>query len=63
MKLSGGVAVHMTVEAGDAEAGVAALPVVRRVELLLRKRREQQAQSVELNRRQQVLEQSIVVVD
>jgi hypothetical protein len=43
MELSRRVAVDVTVEARDAEARVGALAVVGRVELLLRKRRDQHA--------------------
>ena len=48
MERTAGVAIRMTIKAGHAQAGLLALPVVGRVELLLGERRHQQAQSVEL---------------
>ena len=56
------VAVLMAVEAGDAQARVLAPPVRRRVELLLGKRRQQQAQPLELLRVQDPVEEAVEVV-
>ena len=58
MELPGRVAVHVAIEAGHAEARLRGLAIVGRIELLLRKRREQQPQAVELHRREDVLEQA-----
>ena len=63
VELAGRVAVDVAVEAGHAQAGLAVLRSSVGIELLLRERRQQQAQAVELHRRQDVLEQAVVVVD
>src|SRR5581483_6217527 len=63
VKLSGRVAVDVAIQAGHPEARLGRLAVVGWVELLLRERRQQQAQAVELHRGQQILEQSVVVVN
>jgi hypothetical protein len=47
----------------DAEGGGRALAIVGGVELLLRERRHEQAEAVELHRGDQVLEQPVEVVD
>src|SRR4030095_9523895 len=57
------MAIYMTVEARDSEAGLHRLTVVRGVEFLLRKRRHQQTQTVELNGRQEIFEQSVKVIE
>ena len=49
VKLAGGVAVDMTIETGDTQAGTCALAVVGGVEFFLRKRCEkQEPESVDL---------------
>ena len=63
MELPGGVAVGVAIQTGHPQAGLGALAVVGRVELLLGERRHQQAQAVELHGRQDVREQAVVVVD
>ena len=63
VKLAGRMPVDVTVETSDAQAGAGTLAVVGRVEFFLRERREQEVQSVELNGRQDILEESIIVVD
>src|SRR3989441_9404626 len=57
-----GAAVLMTVETRDSEARTLAAAVRRQVELLLGERREQQAQSLELLRVQDAVEQLVIVV-
>ena len=49
--------------ARDAQAGVGALAVVGGVELFLQERRHQEAEAVELDRRDDVLEEPVEVVD
>jgi hypothetical protein len=56
------MAVGMTIETGDAEGRFQAPPFIRGVELLLRKRCDQQAQPFELLRIENVLEESVEVV-
>src|SRR5690606_16035835 len=51
------VAVRVTVEAGHAEMGPLTAPVVRHVELLLRERRHEQAQALELLRVEDAVEE------
>ena len=58
-----GVAVGVAVEARDALGRLHAPPVLGQVELLLRKRREQQPQAFELLRIEDVLEQPLEVVE
>ena len=58
-----GVAVGVAVEAGDALMRLQAAPVLGQVELLLRKRRDQQPQALELLRIENVLEQPLEVVE
>src|SRR5450432_1865091 len=55
------MAVGVTVEAGDALVGLQAAAILGRVELLLGKRRDQQAQSFELLGIEDVLEQLVEV--
>src|SRR6478609_10391841 len=57
-----GVAIDVTVEARNTEARPIRTSIVDVVELLLRERRQQQTQPVELLRIQQALEQLVVVV-
>ena len=57
VELPGRVPIHMAVEAGDAEARLAGLAVIGGIELLLRKRGQEELQPVELDRCQQILEQ------
>ena len=63
VELPGGVPVDMAVETGDAEARLAALAVIGRIEFLLRQRRQQNLQAVELDRGQDILEQTVKVID
>ena len=63
VKLRGGVTVHVAVQAGHAEARLGRLAVIRGIELLLRERRQQHPEPVELHRRQEILEEPVVVVD
>ena len=58
-----GVAVHMAIKAGDATVGACGAAILRLVELLLRKRRDQQPQSLELLGIQDAVEQLIVIHD
>src|SRR5207249_1816247 len=48
---------------GDAQAGLLRLAVVRRIELLLGQRSQQEAQSLQLHGSQKVLEQAAEIVD
>src|SRR4026207_897254 len=57
------VAVRMTVETGDATAWTHGATVFRLVELLLRERRDEQPQALELLRIQNPIEQFIIVVE
>src|SRR6185436_8467565 len=63
MKLACRVAIHMAVEACDAEARFNGLSIICRIEFLLGERRQQKAQSIELYWRENVFEQTIVVVN
>ena len=63
VELSRRVPVDVTIETGDAETRLLRLAVVGRVELLLREGSHQQPQAVELDRREDVLEQPVIVVD
>src|SRR4051794_37709538 len=63
VELRGSVAVDVAVQASDAEAGLARLAVVRRIELLLWERGQQHSQPIELDGGQDVLEQPVEVVD
>ena len=63
MELRGGVAVDMAIEAGDTETGLPALAIVGRIKFFLRKRSQQEPQTIELDRRQNVLEKPVVVID
>src|SRR5262249_164333 len=58
-----GVAVDVAVEAGHAAAGTLAPPAPRLVELLLRERRHQETQAVELFRIEHLAEQFGEVID
>ena len=58
-----GVAVGVAIEAGDAAARMLAAAILRLVELLLRKRRQQQAEAFDLLRVEQAVKELIVVVD
>jgi len=58
-----GVPVHVAIETGNAAARAFGTAVLGLIELLLRERRHQQAQSLELLGIQNPLEQSILVVD
>jgi hypothetical protein len=51
------------VQAGHFKAGIDGLAIVRGVELLLRQRHEEEAQAIELDRGEDVLEQPVEVVD
>ena len=55
--------VDVAVQAGDAEAGFASLPVVGGIELLLWKRSNQQSQAVQLNWGKNIFEEPVIVVD
>src|ERR1700724_4516188 len=63
MRRTVGVAIRMTIEAGDATARFVRTPILGLVELLLRERRQQQAQPLELFRIQDAVEQLIIVLD
>jgi len=58
-----GVAVGVAVEAGDAAARADGAAVLRGIELLLRERREQEPQPLELLRIQEAVEQREVIVE
>src|SRR3954453_1673005 len=47
VELPGGVSIDVTIEAGHAQAGIAGLPVVGRIELFLREGGEQHAEAIE----------------
>src|SRR5687767_13178697 len=57
------MAVRVTVETHDAAAGPLRTAILRLIELLLRKWRDEQAQSLELLRIQQAIEELIEIVD
>src|SRR3954451_16939424 len=63
MELSGGVAVDVAIEAGDSQARITRFAVVRGIEFLLRKWREEELKTIKLNGRQDVLEETIKVID
>src|SRR5690242_11489829 len=63
MKLSRRMKVHMAIEATHTEARLGGFAVMSGIELLLRKLRDQHAQSVELRRRHQSAKQPVEVVD
>jgi hypothetical protein len=58
-----GVAIGVTVETRDAAARVRGSPVLGLIKLLLRERREEQAQTFELLRIQDAVEQLIIILD
>jgi hypothetical protein len=62
VELAGGVAVDVAVEAGHAELRLVALAVVGQVELLLGQGGEEEAQALELDRREDLLEEGAEVV-
>ena len=55
--------VDVAVQTCHSQRRLQAFPIVRRIELFLRKRCEEQPQAIELNRRKNVLEEPVVVVD
>ena len=57
------VPVGMAVEACDSQAGTRNTAIVGRIELLLRERRQEQAQTIKLFRVEQFFEECEVVVD
>src|SRR5262249_14769091 len=63
VELSRRVAVDMAIQARYSEAWCGRLAVVSGIELLLRKWRYQQPQAVQLHRRQNIFEESVIVVD
>ena len=63
MKLSRGMTVYVTVETGNPEAWIDCLAIVRGIEFFLGKRKDQPAQAVKLNRRENIFEQSKKIVD
>ena len=63
MRRAIGVAVRMTIEASDATTRFLRTPILGLVELLLRERRQQQAQPLELFRIQDAVEELVVVLD
>ena len=58
-----GVAVRVAIEAGHAAARLLRAAILGLVELLLRKRRHQQAQALELLRIEDAVEQLVIIVD
>ena len=58
-----GVAVGMAIEAGHAAAGLCRATILGQVELLLRERRHQEPQPVELLGVQEAVEQLVVILD
>ena len=63
MELRGGVSVDVAVQTGDSEAGVSRLAIVCRIELVLREWRKEKLKPIELNRRQDIFEEVVEVVD
>ena len=61
VELPGCVKIDMTVETGDAQAGLCRFPVMRRVEFFLRELSHQQSEPVELHRRDETSKQPIKV--
>ena len=55
------MAVDMAVQASHSQTRLRTLPIIGGIELLLRERSKQHPQTVELHRRQQILEQAIVI--
>ena len=49
MKLPGGMEIHMTIQAGDAQAGLGGFPIGREIEFLLWKLSDQHSQAIQLN--------------
>jgi len=63
VKLACRMAIDVAIETRDPEAGLGTFTIVSRVELFLRKWGQKHAQAVDLNRRQDILKQAIVIVD
>ena len=63
VELTARVAIHMTIQARDSQAGLRGLSIVGRVEFFLREWRHQQTQAIELHGCQDVFEQAVIVVD
>src|SRR5262245_32704202 len=63
VKLAGCVAVDVAIQASQSKARFRGLTIVRWVEFLLRKRGQQQAKPVQLNRSQNLFEEPVVIVD
>ena len=63
MRRAVGVAVRMTIEAGDAATRFLRTPILGLIELLLRERRQQQTQSFELFGIQNAVEELVIVLD
>src|SRR5688572_12957297 len=53
----------MAIQTGHSEAGLSRLAIVGEVELLRRKRCEEQSKTIQLHRSEQMFEQAVVVVD
>jgi uncharacterized membrane protein len=63
MELRSRVSVNVTVQARNSETWVLALAVFGWIEFFLRKRRYKQPQAIKLDRRHQVLEEAMEIVD
>src|SRR5262249_25750400 len=63
MELPGGVAVDVAIQARDTETGILRFAVIGGIELLLRKRSQQEPETIELHGRENAFEQPVVIVD
>jgi hypothetical protein len=55
--------IDVAIEACDSQTGLSALPVIRRIKFFLRQRGKHYLETVKLNWRQDILEQTVEIVD
>src|SRR5262249_53301003 len=63
MELSGRMAIDVAVETGDTQTRMHTFSIIGRVEFFLRKGGCQHPQPIELDRRENILEQTVIVID